>query len=91
MVLLALLGFALPFIALMLFLIFFRPLVLSPLAVHLSMGARFVSKLLMMFLKLLFLIPMLFLSMVPGVGLLVLLPFIVRYLYVRKKFLAAVR
>ena len=77
------------FLRLLLVLIFFRPLVVRPLSVHVGAGARFAVALLLMFLKLLLLIPLLFLSMIPGVGLLVLLPFLVRYLYVRKKFLAA--
>ena len=89
LLLLALMTFAFPLGGLLLLLIFFRPLVVRPLSVHVGAGARFAVALLLMFLKLLLLVPLLFLSMIPGVGLLVLLPFLVRYFYVRKKFLAA--
>ena len=71
-------------------LIFFRPLAVRPLAVHLSSGTRFAAAFLTMFLKLLLLAALLCLAAVPVVGVLVLLPFVLRYLYVRKRFLAAV-
>lgn len=88
LLLLALLSFAFPIGGLLLALIFFRPLAVRPLSVHLSGGRRFLASLLTMFVKLLLLIPMLFLSMIPGVGLLVLLPFVLRYFYIRRHFLA---
>jgi hypothetical protein len=75
-----------PFVGTLLALIFFRPLAVRPLAVHLSVGGRFATSLMMTFLKLLLLIPLIILSAVPLLGLLVLVP---RYLIVRKKFLHA--
>lgn len=71
-------------------LIFFRPLAVRPLSTHLSAGGRFLTGLVMMFLKLLILAPLVFLSTIPWVGLLALLPFAGRYLFVRAKFLRAV-
>ena len=88
--LLALGTFAFPVGGLALVLIVFRPLAVRPLSVHLSAGNRFLTGLVMMFLKLLILVPLVMLSMVPVVGLLALLPFAVRYLFVRVKFLRAV-
>ena len=85
----ALSTFAFPVVSLLLMLIFFRPLVLSPLITHLGAGTRFLAAFLTMFLKLLLFFPLLFLSMIPGIGLLVLAPFIIRYIYVRNRFLAA--
>ena len=79
-----------PLGGLVLVLIFFRPLAVRPLAVHLSSGTRFAAAFLTMFLKLLLLAALLCLAAVPVVGVLVLLPFVLRYLYVRKRFLAAV-
>ena len=87
LLLLGLLFFAFPFGGLVLVLLLFRPLAVRPLSTHLSAGDRFLTGLVMMFLKLLILFPMVILSMIPGVGLLALLPFVVRYLFVRTKFL----
>ena len=70
--------------------ILFRPLAVRPLSVHLSAGNRFLIGVLMMFLKLLILIPLVVLSVFPVVGLLALLPFAGRYLFVRSKFLRLV-
>lgn len=75
-----------PFVGTMLALILFRPFAVRPLAVHLSAGGRFMTSLMMTFLKLLLLVPLILLSAVPLLGLLVLLP---RYLSVRAKFLRA--
>lgn len=86
LLLLALGTFAFPVGGLVLVLIFFRPLAVRPLAIHLSAGERFLTALAMMFLKLLILVPMLLLSFVPVIGLLALLPFVGRYLFVRSKF-----
>lgn len=86
----ALLFFLFPLGGLALVLIFFRPLALRPLSTHLSAGGRFLIGLVMMFLKLLILIPLVLLSTIPWVGLLALLPFAGRYLFVRAKFLRAV-
>ena len=86
LLLLALGSFAAPVGGLLLVLVFFRPLAVHPLAVHLSAGGRFLIGLVIMFLKLLILVPLVFLSMIPGVGLLALLPFAGRYLFVRAKF-----
>ena len=86
LLLLALGTFAFPVGGLALALLFFRPLAVRPLYVHLSTGDRFLTGLAMMFLKLLILLPLVILSMVPVVGLLALLPFAVRYLFVRAKF-----
>ena len=86
LLLLALGTFAFPVGGLALALLFFRPLAVRPLYVHLSAGDRFLTGLAMMFLKLLILLPLVILSMVPVVGLLALLPFAVRYLFVRAKF-----
>lgn len=90
LLLLALVFFMFPLGGLMLVLILFRPLAIRPLATHLSAGGRFLIGLVMMFLKLLILAPLVFLSMIPGVGLLALLPFAGRYLFVRSKFLRTV-
>ena len=90
LLLLALVFFLFPFGGLMLALIFFRPLAVRPLAVHLSAGERFLTGLKIMFLRLLILLPLLILSAIPVVGLLVLLPFIWRYRLVRAKFLQAI-
>ena len=87
----ALLFFLFPFGGLMLALVLFRPLAVRPLATHLSAGGRFLIGLVMMFLKLLILMPLVLLSTIPGVGLLALLPFIGRYLFVRAKFLRAIK
>ena len=87
LLLLALGTFAFPVGGLVLVLMFFRPLAVRPLYVHLSTGDRFLTGLVMMVLKLLILVPLVILSMVPVVGLLALLPFVGRYLYVRSKFL----
>ena len=87
LLLLALGSFAFPAGGLVLVLVLFRPLAVRPLAVHLSAGGRFLTGLVMMFLKLLILVPLVFLSMFPVVGLLALLPFVGRYLFVRAKFL----
>ena len=87
LLLLGLLFFAFPFGGLVLVLLLFRPLAVRPLSTHLSAGDRFLTGLAMMFLKLLILVPMVILSMIPGVGLLTLLPFAGRYLFVRTKFL----
>ena len=89
LLLLALGTFAFPVGGLVLVLVLFRPLAVRPLAVHLSAGERFLTGLLMMFLKLLILVPLILLSMFPVVGLLALLPFVGRYLFVRAKFLRA--
>ena len=89
LLLLALGTFAFPVGGLVLVLMFFRPLAVRPLYVHLSAGDRFLTGLVMMFLKLLILVPLVILSMVPVVGLLALLPFAGRYLYVRAKFFRA--
>lgn len=89
--LLALGSFAAPVGGLVLVLVLFRPLAVRPLSVHLSAGGRFLTGLAMMFLKLLILIPLVCLSMFPVVGLLALLPFAGRYLFVRSKFFRAVR
>ena len=75
-----------PFVGTMLALILFRPFAVRPLAVHLSAGGRFMTSLMMTFLKLLLLVPLILISAVPLLGLLVLLP---RYLSVRAKFLRA--
>ena len=88
--LLALGTFAFPVGGLVLVLVLFRPLAVRPLAVHLSAGERFLTGLVMMFLKLLILAPLVILSMFPVVGLLALLPFAGRYLFVRAKFLRAI-
>ena len=90
LLLLALGTFAFPVGGLAMALIFFRPLAVRPLAVHLSAGNRFLTGLVMMFLKLLILAPLVMLSMVPVVGLLALLPFAGRYLFVRAKFLRTI-
>jgi len=90
LLLLALGTFAVPFGGLVLVLIFFRPLAVRPLFVHLSAGNRFLTALVMMFLKLLILVPLVLLSMLPVVGLLALLPFVGRYLFVRAKFLRTI-
>ena len=90
LLLLALGCFAAPIGGLVLVLVFFRPLAVHPLAVHLSAGGRFLIGLVIMFLKLLILVPLVFLSMIPGVGLLALLPFAGRYLFVRARFCRAV-
>ena len=89
LLLLALVFFLFPFGGLMLALIFYRPLAVRPLAVHLSAGERFLTALRIMFLRLLILLPMLILSAIPVVGLLALLPFVWRYRIVRAKFLRA--
>ena len=89
LLLLALGTFAFPVGGLVLVLMFFRPLAVRPLYVHLSAGDRFLTGLVMMFLKLLILAPLVILSMFPVVGLLALLPFVGRYLYVRAKFFRA--
>jgi len=86
----ALAGAFFPLAGFVLVLIFFRPLAVRPLAVHLSAETRFAAAFLTMFLKLLLLVPLFCLAAVPVLGLLVLLPFAGRYLYVRKRFLAAV-
>lgn len=90
LLLLALGTFAFPVGGLVLVLVLFRPLAVRPLAVHLSAGERFLTGLVMMFLKLLILAPLVILSMFPVVGLLALLPFAGRYLFVRAKFLRAI-
>ena len=90
LLLLALGTFAFPVGGLMLVLVLFRPLAVRPLAVHLSAGGRFLTGLVMMFLKLLVLAPLVLLSMFPVVGLLALLPFAGRYLFVRAKFFRAI-
>ena len=90
LLLLALGTFAFPAGGLVLVLVLFRPLVVRPLSVHLSAAGRFLTGLVMMFLKLLVLVPLVFLSMIPGVGLLALLPFVWRYLFVRAKFIRAI-
>ena len=90
LLLLALGSFAAPVGGLLLVLVFFRPLAVHPLSVHLSAGGRFLIGLVIMFLKLLILVPLVFLSMIPGVGLLALLPFAGRYLFVRAKFCRAI-
>jgi len=77
-------------LGLMLVLVFFRPLAVRPLAVHLSTGGRFLTAVVMMFLKLLLLVLLVILSAVPFIGLLVLLPFIGRYFFVRAKFLRTI-
>ncbi len=90
LLLLALGTFAFPVGGLVLALVLFRPLAVRPLSVHLSAGSRFLTGLAIMFLKLLILTPLALLSMVPVVGLLALLPFAGRYLFVRAKFLRAI-
>ena len=90
LLLVALGTFAFPVGGLVLVLILFRPLAVRPLAVHLSAGNRFLTGLVMMFLKLLILAPLVLLSMFPVVGLLSLLPFVGRYLLVRAKFLRTI-
>lgn len=92
LLLLALLFFLFPLSGLgglALVLILFRPLAVRPLATHVGAGGRFLAGLVMMFLKLLLLVPLVLLSTIPWVGLLVLLPFAGRYLFVRAKFLRA--
>ena len=90
LLLVALCSFAFPVGGLMLVLVLFRPLAVRPLSVHLSAGSRFLTGLAIMFLKLLILVPLVFLSMFPVVGLLARLPFVGRYLFVRAKFLRAI-
>ena len=79
--------FFFPLGGLVLTMIFFRPLVLRPLEIHLSGRKRFLISFLNMMLKLFFLVLLLFLAMVPGIGIVVLLPFLVRYLIIRQSFL----
>jgi len=86
LLLIALGTFAFPFGGLVLVLLFFRPLAVRPLYVHLSAGDRFFTGFVMSFLKLLILVPLVILSLFPLVGLLALLPFVGRYIFVRVKF-----
>ena len=87
LLLVGLLSFAFPLGGLLLVLFLFRPLVVRPLSVHLGAGTRFLVAFLVMLLKVLLLLPILLLAMVPGAGLLVLVPFVGRYLYVRQQFM----
>jgi hypothetical protein len=98
LLLIALGSFLFPAAGLLLVLILFRPLAVRPLSVHLSAGGRFLTGLVMMYLKLTILIAMVFLSLVPGMGLLallalvaLLLPFAGRYLFVRSKFCSTLK
>lgn len=98
LLLIALGSFVFPAAGLLLVLILFRPLAVRPLTVHLSAGERFLTGLAMMYLKLVILAALVILSVIPGMGLLamlallaMLLPFAGRYLYVRAKFLRALK
>ena len=98
LLLIAMGSFVFPAAGLLLVLILFRPLAVRPLAVHLSAGGRFLTGLVMMYLKLTILVLMVILSMIPGMGLLallallaLLLPFAGRYLYVRAKFFGTLK
>ena len=67
-------------------LILFRPLVIRPLSVHLSAGNRFLIGLVMMFLKLLILLPLVILSLLPFIA---PLPLLIRYYFVKSRFFHA--
>jgi hypothetical protein len=82
----SLLSFLYPVVGCTLVMIFFKPLVLRPLAVHLSRASRFWYSFLTLLFKLLAAVLLILLALVPGIGLIFLLPFFLRYLLVRKKF-----
>ena len=88
---LGLLSFLYPLLGLVILQLFFPPLVLRPLSIHLDRGARFFMTFLQSMLKLLVLILAVLLSTLPVVGLLVIVPYLVRYLFIRKSFLRKVR
>jgi len=83
----AALSFFFPIGGLLLTLLLFRPLAVRPLSIHLGGGTRFFLSFLLIFLNFLLLIPLLLLSMIPGIGLVTLLPFLIRYGFVRRAFL----
>lgn len=72
-------------------LIFFRPLVLRPIAIHLSAASRFWMTFVTLFFKLCAAVILICLALIPGIGLIFILPFFMRYLLARRKFCAAVR
>lgn len=82
----SLLSFLLPLIGCTVVMIFFRPFVLRPLTVHLGIRERLGVAFLSIYFKLLAAILLIILATIPGIGLLYILPFGVRYMAVRKKF-----
>ena len=86
LLLLSVLSFLLPIVGCTVVMIFFRPYVLRPMMVHLGLAARFGFIFLNVYFKLLAMILLLLLSAIPGVGLVFILPFLMRYLSVRRKF-----
>lgn len=82
----ALLSFLFPIVGCVLVLILFRPLVLRPLTIHLNTANRLWTSFLWTWLKLLFAIILILLATVPMIGVLFIVPFIIQYLVIRKKF-----
>ncbi|MBO5763004.1 MAG: hypothetical protein J6R85_03945 [Lentisphaeria bacterium] len=82
--------FLAPWVGLLIISIFFAPAAANPLTIHLNYSSRLLSKFLFSFCKFLLLIPLLLLATLPGIGLLTLLPYLVRYFFVRKAFLQKV-
>ena len=86
-----LLCFWYPVCGLLIIQLFFPSLAVRPLLIHLNKGSRFFMSFLMIMLNLLLLILGALLSMIPGIGLLVLVPYLIRYLFVRRAFLGKIR
>ena len=80
-----------PLGGLVLTLILFRPLAVRPLSVHLGGVTRFFASFMAILLKLLLLIPLVILSFIPVIGALAQLPFLARYVFVRRAFLRRVK
>jgi len=72
-------------------LIFYSLFVIRPLEIHMRRGSRFLVSLLMNMVKIVAIILGLILSSFPGVSFLILVPFIVRYLLIRKGFVRQFR